>query len=148
MPRTWIQHLSIVVVGALGCGGPLVLLPGGSLEGETTAHPEDWSFTDSVKTIQLETNPADPYSVNLWAIGLGDALYVHAGANRATWVEHMEADPQVRLRVDTAIYELAAVRVDAQEEFDRFSDAYREKYGRLPRNGDVTEAYLFRLGPR
>jgi hypothetical protein len=129
-----------------GCGGPFVLLPGGALEGSLAAAPDDWSFTDAVDTVQLETRPDDPYSVNIWVIAIGDTLYVHAGANRATWVENMEADPNVRLRVNESIYELAASRVDSQEEFDRFSDGYEQKYGRRPRNESVAEAYLFRLG--
>ena len=131
-----------------GCGGPFVLLPGGALEGSTVATPDDWSFTDAVDTVQLETRPADPYSVNIWVIAIGKTLYVHAGANRSKWVENMEADPNVRLRVNDSIYELVASRVDAQEEFDRFSDAYEQKYGRRPRNENVAEAYLFRLAAR
>lgn len=138
----------VLAVCAAGCGGPFVLLPGGSLEGRTAPAPESWAFTDEVDTIQLETNPADPYSVNIWVIAMGDSLYVHAGANRAEWVANMEADPEVRLRVDDTIYELAAARVENQDEFDRFSDAYEEKYGRRPRNENVEEAYLFRLRAR
>jgi hypothetical protein len=131
-----------------GCGGPFVLLPGGALEGSTVAAPDSWAFTNDVKTVQLETRPAAPYSVNIWVIALGENLYVHAGANRSTWVENIEADPNVRLRVNDSIYELVASRVDGQEEFDRFSDAYEKKYGRRPRNENVAEAYLFRLGTR
>lgn len=131
-----------------GCGGPFVLLPGGALEGPVVPAPESWSFTDAVTTVQLETRPADPYSVNIWVIALGEQLYVHAGANRSAWVANMEADPKVRLGIEGSIYELAAVRVEGQEEFDRFSDAYETKYGRRPRNGNVKEAYLFRLAPR
>ena len=141
--------LALALIAPLaGCGGPLLLLPGGALEGPTAPVPESWSFTDDVKTVQLETLPADPYSVNIWAVALGEYVYVHAGANRSTWVENMEADPAVRLRVHEAVYELAATRVAAQEEFDRFSDAYEQKYGRRPRNENVGEAYLFRLGAR
>jgi hypothetical protein len=125
-----------------------VLLPGKTLEGQTVAAPADWSFTDAVSTVQLETRPADPYSVNIWVIALGEHLYVHAGANRSEWVEHMEADPNVRIRVDESIYELRASRVDGQDEFDRFSDAYEKKYDRRPRNENVGEAYLFRLAAR
>jgi hypothetical protein len=131
-----------------GCAGPCLLLPGGALEGSTVPAPDSWSFTDEVDTVQLETRPADPYSVNIWVIALGDNLYVHAGANRSTWVENMETDPNVRLRVGNSIYELTASRVDGQEEFDRFSDAYEQKYGRRPRNENVAEAYLFRLVAR
>ena len=130
-----------------GCSGPFVLLPGGTLDGTTVPTPESWSFTDDVDTVQLETRPSDPYSVNIWVIALDDVLYVHAGANRATWVEAIEADPRVRIRVDESLYELTASRVETQEEFDRFSDAYEAKYGRRPRNESVVEAYLFRLAP-
>lgn len=141
--------LALVSLGmAAGCGRPFVLLPGGALEGEPAAVPASWAFTDAVETVQLETRPADPYSVNIWVIAMDPSLYVHAGANRSAWVEHIEADPKVRLRVDDSIYELAAVRVQAQDEFDRFSDAYEKKYGRRPRNGNVGEAYLFRLTAR
>jgi hypothetical protein len=132
----------------VACGGPFVLLPGGALEGETVAAPDDWSFTDAVDTVQLETRAADPYSVNLWVIALGPTLYVHAGASRSEWVENMEADPNVRLRVNGSIYQLTASRVEDQAEFDRFSNAYEQKYGSRPRNGSVTEAYLFRLAAR
>jgi hypothetical protein len=128
-----------------GCSDPFVVLPGGALDGATVPPPESWSFTDDVDTVQLETNPSDPYSVNIWVIALGDSLYVHAGANRATWVEHMEEDPNVRLRVGQSIFELVASRVETQEELDRFSDAYEVKYGRRPRNENVAEVYLFRL---
>ena len=101
-----------------------------------------------MSTIQLETRPADPYSVNIWVIAIDENLYVHAGDNRSRWVENMEADPAVRLRVDESIYELAAARVGSQEEFDRFSEAYDRKYGRRPGNENVGEAYLFRLSAR
>jgi hypothetical protein len=86
--------------------------------------------------------------VNIWATAVGESLYVHAGTNRSAWVEHIEADPKVRLRVGDSIYELAAARVVEQAEFDRFSDAYEKKYGRRPRNENAGEAYLFRLAAR
>ena len=121
------------------------MIPGGKLEGAPAAPPSDWSLADDVSTVQLETNPQDPYSVNIWAVGIGPILYVHAGANRSTWVEHMEADPQVRVRIEEDIYTLRASRVEGQDEFDRFSDAYEEKYGSRPRNEVVSEAYLFQL---
>jgi hypothetical protein len=137
-----------ITLTVTACSGPFVLLPGGSLDGAVTPVPDDWSFTDEIDTIQLETNPADPYSVNIWVTAMGDHLYVHAGATRATWIEHMEADPNVRLRANDAIYELAASRVESQDEFDRYSTVYEKKYGNPPRNGSVVEAYLFRLGGR
>jgi hypothetical protein len=110
--------------------------------------PADWSFADEISTIQLETRPEDPYSVNIWAVGMGDQLYVHAGASRATWVEHMEADPLVRAQVGDRLFALRAVRVESAEEFARFAAVYKEKYGNRPRNENIAEIYLYRLGAR
>ena len=138
----------VLIAPIVGCGEPLLVMPGGALEGSTVAAPDGWAFTDAVDTVQLETLPADPYSVNIWVVALGENLYIHAGTNRSHWVENIEADPNVRLRVGDSIYELLASRVDGQDEFDRFSDAYEKKYGRRPRNENVVEAYLFRLEAR
>jgi hypothetical protein len=130
-----------------GCE-PFLLLPGGKLDGATAPAPNNWSFIDEVNTVQLETRPEDPYSVNIWAVGMGPLLYVHAGANRSSWVEHIEVDSDVRVRIEDMLYNLRASRVEGQDEFTRFSDAYEEKYGSRPRNEDVAEAYLFRLEAR
>jgi len=138
----------VLLAAIAGCNGPFLVLPGGALDGDTAAVPASWAFTDEIDTIQLESRPTDPYSVNIWVIGLDENLYVHAGTNRSTWVENMETDPNVRLQIDDVIYELVATRVVDQAEFDRFSDAYEQKYGRRPRNEVVGEAYLFRLGAR
>jgi hypothetical protein len=53
----------------LGCG-PFLLLPGGKLDGVAQSAPADWSIADEVDTVQLETNPHDPYSVNIWAAAM------------------------------------------------------------------------------
>lgn len=139
----------LVVLGsglALGCG--YVPLPGGELDGTVKPVPEDWSLLAETSIVQIETRPSDPYSVNLWAVGMGPVVYLHAGANRASWVEHLEADPRLRMQVDGDLYELRAARVASQEEFDRFADAYDAKYGLRPRNENVAEVYLLRLEPR
>ena len=131
----------------LGCG-PTLLIPGGELSGPVEALPENWTFSDEVSTIQLETRPLDPYSVNIWAVGIGDRLYVHAGANRSRWVENILADPRVRVRVAGKLYPLTAVRVEDPAEFATFADAYKKKYGTRPRNENATLVYLYRLGAR
>jgi hypothetical protein len=147
--RIAVLAVALLSIGShMGCSGPTVLLPGGALDGTKTQAPADWSFTDETSTVQLETRPSDPYSVNIWVIALGPNLYVHAGANRSEWVDHMETDPNVRLRVGDAIYELSAARVTEQAEFDRFADAYERKYDRRPRNETIAEVYLYRLASR
>jgi hypothetical protein len=128
----------------LACG-PTFLFPGGALDGTSATTPDDWAWTENVSTIQLETRPEDPYSVNIWAVGIDQKLYVHAGANRSTWIENMEADSSVRVLINEDIYELEAFRVEDQVEFDEFAIAYEKKYGSRPRNENVGEAYLFYL---
>jgi hypothetical protein len=89
-----------VVFTAAACG-PIVMLPGGKLDGTVVAAPNDWGFSDATKTVQLETRPSDPYSVNIWIIAMGSDLYVHAGDNRATWVDHLEAYERARVSAMT-----------------------------------------------
>ena len=143
----WMAAGPFALACLLGCG-PVLLMPGGELSGPVEAAPSDWSFSDEISTIQLETRPADPYSINIWAVGLRDRLYVHAGANRSRWVEHLMADPLVRARVGGKLYPLAATRVETAEEFAAFADAYQKKYGLRPRNENVSEVYLYRLEAR
>ena len=128
-----------------GCRAPFVLLPGGALKGTTVEAPADWSLMEETDVIQLETNPAEPYSVNLWVVVLDQRLYVHSGNDRTSWVENMEADPRVRLQANDSIYELVASRVETQDEFDRFIGAHVKKYGNYPRNPVIGEVYLYRL---
>lgn len=121
---------------------------GGELQGKLTPTPADWGTTATVDVIELETNATDPYSVKLWVIAIDRSLYVHAGANKTTWVENIEQDTDVRLLVNELLYELRAERVTGAAEFAQFSDRYEIKYGRRPRNENVGEVYLYRLGPR
>ena len=132
-----IRISALLAMAALLACGPTLLLPGGALEGTPAPPPSDWNGLSEVSTIQLESRPNDPYSVNIWAVGIDDKLYVHAGANRAAWVEHMDEDPAVRVRVGETMYDLTAVRVEGQDEFDAFANAYEAKYGSRPRNESV-----------
>ena len=142
------RNALILALALMLAGCDMIPFSGGALQGTASNAPADWSDVASADVIQLETNPAAPYSVKLWIIGDGSRLYVHAGANRATWVEHIESDPRVRLLIGDALYDLQAQRVTDQGEFDAFSDLYEVKYGNRPRNESVAEAYLFRLSPR
>ncbi len=141
MKRLWFL---VLVLSLGGCG----YIPSGALEGTPASVPDDWSAVAALDVIRFETNPADPYSVELWVIGVNNTLYVHAGDNRTNWVEHIEADANVRLQAEDSVYELRAERVVDAGEFKAFADVYEEKYGWRPRNENVTEAYLFRLTPR
>ena len=55
------RHLLAAIVAAttaLGCNGPLLLLPGGRLAGEPKPVPSDWSFAGSYGTCLLYTSPS------------------------------------------------------------------------------------------
>ncbi len=117
----------------------------GALTGTVVKAPADWSTVAAADIVRLETNPSEPYSVNLWVVALDGDLFVHAGANHTTWVQHIESNPSVRLGVDGNIYQLNASRVTDQALFDRFAALWQAKYDSTPRNMNVDEAYLIRL---
>jgi hypothetical protein len=132
----------------LGCG-PIVMLPGGALSGDVTPNPTNWEFTEEVDTFQLETRPSDPYSVNIWAIAIEDTMYIVAGGGPdTTWASHIKDDPQVRLRVGDALYELTAVESNTNSERDLFLAAAKKKYDFDPDGEDTAKAVLYRLKPR
>jgi hypothetical protein len=79
---------------------------GGKLEGSLTPVPDNWSSITDADVIQIQTNPAAPYSVNLWVTVMDNVPYIHAGANRATWVEHIEESPNLLLGYEGLLYEL------------------------------------------
>lgn len=142
--------ISLIVLAALFFGGCAEYLPisGGQIEGVVTPAPQQWGAVAEDKIIQLETNAGKAYSVNLWVVEVSGSLHVFAGDKRANWVEDIEQNPNVRLRAETSIFELEAVRVNDAQEFELFAQAWEAKYGNRPRNENVDETYLYRLRPR
>ena len=139
--------LVLSLFSLLACD-PLVMIPGGRLSGDTKPVPASWAFTDAVETVQLETRPGDPYSVNIWGVAAGDDFYVASGKSDNTWAQAIAADDRVRLRVDGSIYELRAVRDDTTEGRDRFLAAAQAKYDFEPEPDQAADAVLFRLVAR
>ena len=139
--------LGILASGLLGCG-PLVMVPGGALSGSVRPVPSDWSFSDAIETIQLETRPSDPYSVNLWGIGIGENFYLAAGSSESRWASYISDDPRVRLRLGDDLYELQATRTKDPAELDAFLAALKRKYDHEPEADEREEATLFRLEAR
>lgn len=139
--------LAILLCSLLACG-PLVMIPGGELTGETQAVPSDWSFSDAVETVQLETRPADPYSVNIWGVGVDGDFYVASGKAGNAWARHIADDDNVRLRIGDAIYEMRAVREESPDARKQFLAAAKQKYDFEPDEDQTSEAVLFRLVAR
>ncbi len=146
---------ALATVFALGCG-PLGPIPGGRLRGDVvTVEIKDWAFAVEEKTAQIETNPADPHSVNVWFGSLGPHLYVPSsmilGPKDPTergWVGNVAADPHVRIRIDGRVYERVAVRVTDRDEYAEARAALEKKYELDPEERDAErEIWLFRLDP-
>lgn len=131
-----------------GCNGPIGLLPGGEIDGESRPAPDRWALEYDAGTAQLETDPSTPYSVNVAYTQLGGSLYVNAGGTRSGWVERIEADPRVRLRIDGVIYELRAERVTDPGEVIAFAEAWTGQsfFRRDPRGYE--EVWIYRLVAR
>jgi hypothetical protein len=143
----------VLVVGlasVIGCSGPFIMLPGGALEGSVQPVPTDWSFSDATENVQLETRPSDPYSVNIWGVGVGDRFFIASGRGaEAAWSQHIAEDPNVRLRIETAIYELRAVPTQDPADRDVFLAAAKKKYDDFePSEEDASKAVLYRLEAR
>jgi hypothetical protein len=139
--------LFLLIPVLCSCGGPFAVFPGGALAGPISATPSNFEFARNAGTIQLETRPEDPYSVNIACAVVGEALYISAGDNKSQWVENMEANPLVRLRIDGTVYELRATRVVEEKEMRAFADEWmKNAWARDPTT--LGEAWVYRLSPR
>ena len=114
----------LLILLAVACNGPLLVLPGGQLDGETEAAPVNWAFSGDYGTVQLESKPQDPYSVNIAFTVVDGRLYINAGDTETQWVKNMTADPLVRLRLKGTIYDLRAARVTSDAEISEFAKAW------------------------
>jgi hypothetical protein len=137
-----------IALASIGCNGPFVLLPGGKLDGELRAAPSDWAFAGDYGTIQLETRPGDPYSVNIAYTVLDGRLYINAGDTETQWVKNMTADPRVRLRMDGVLYELRAERVTDRADILVFGEAWTSQsvFRRDP--AELDPVWVYRLAAR
>ena len=121
-----------ILFALVACNGPTGLLPGGELDGDTQPAPAAWSSLDEYGTAQLETRPEDPYSVNIAYTVLDGRVYINAGDTETEWVKNIAADPNVRLRIDGAIYDLRADRVMDAEEIAAFGKVWASRPKGLP----------------
>ncbi|MGE4650031.1 MAG: hypothetical protein AAEJ53_04005 [Myxococcota bacterium] len=139
---------SLLAVIALACNGPLGLLPGGKLAGESRSTPSDWNGVAKSGTVQLETRPEDPYSVNISYRVLDGVLYINAGDTETEWVKNIAVNPDVVLRLDGSLYSLRAQRVSDPAEIARFGKEWtgQSMFLRDPANFD--EVWVYRLTSR
>lgn len=142
-----------VVLQSLGCG-PMGPIAGGRLRGPVEVPPAEWSGLEAERKAQLETRPDDPHSINIWTGVVGGRLYIASSLimgpdepEERDWVQHVLADPRVRLRVDGRIYELEATRVEDPAVVETVRQAMMTKYDVKP-DPHSSAAWVFRLKPR
>ena len=142
----FLMVLSLLVLG--GCNGPFVLLPGGQLDGTLEPPPKNWNFAGAYGTFQLETQPRDPYSVNIVYTVVDGQMYINAGDSETQWVKNISADSNVRVRLDHKLYDARAERVTDRATLQAFSKAWTEQsiFRRDPM--ELEKVWIYRLVAR
>ena len=109
--------------------------PGFGISGELkTEAVTDWSFTDDIEEIVIETRTwyRLPHSVTIWCVSIDGALFVGAGfpdfPEERHWVSAVKRDPNVRLRIAGKIYERRLELITDPERTDFVDRAFGRKY--------------------
>ncbi len=152
------QNLTIalaIFVLCTGCSGPIGPIPGGALSGELHSEPiSSWQFAQDVEVIQLETNPSDPHSVNTWVGVMNNQLYIPTslilGAENPQerdWVQHVLANPNVRLGIADKIYPVQLQRITDQTTITAVKQILLAKYAE-DTSAQSDAAWIFQAVPR
>jgi hypothetical protein len=130
----------------------------------------DWSFTDAVEVVQLETRTPYliPHSVNLEIARVNQRLYLFSAYAAPApgerdirdrfpegrfWNRMVVRDPRVRLKIFNRLFEMRAYHVTDSGEAELARQAFTSKYANLVDLQSRPEAqrprvHFFRLEPR
>jgi len=137
--------------------------PGLWLSGELVEAPvADWSFTDAVREIFVETRTwyGIPHSVTTVCVAQGGTLYVPSVYQEGGefpdarfWNRNVVRDPRVRLKIEGRIYEREAVLVEDPAEWRAVLAAFGRKLAFWKELEDMPEAerpkiVFLRMDPR
>lgn len=114
-----------------GCGGPCGPFPGGRLAGLEFPYPSlGFGAYREVETVAVEVGGDDPYSVQTWAIVLGDEFYVPADFFNPgkRWPYLALENPEARLRIGEEIFEGSLHRVTDEERVQALRVETARKY--------------------
>jgi hypothetical protein len=151
-----------LVLGSASCVPPSDRRPGLWLTGPEVTEPvSDWSFTDSVPEILVETRTwyRVPHSVTTVVVTHDGTLYVPSlyrdgGSfpDAKYWNRNVARDPRVRLKIAGKLYPRQAVLVTDPAEFQRVFEAFARKFERwkeMLEKPETRPALVFlRMDPR
>lgn len=126
----------LVVLRITGLG-PHDRIPGLWLKGNVVTAPvTDWSFTDTIPVIQIQTQTPYllPHSVNINCLDYNGQLYlvsVYPAGTTHTWNGNVIRDPHVRLKIRDQIYDRTVSLVADPAEQQGVMDARHKKYPEL-----------------
>jgi hypothetical protein len=146
--RTGNRVAIVLLLAVAGCAEPFIVMSGKALSGTVVDPPADWTELGSAEVAQLEAQPSDPYSVNIWFVARGSDIYVATGDDDTNWSVMIDHDPDVRLRIGSQVYELEASRVGDSREKRDVAAQYVSKYDLDPEDNWVLDGQVFRLDRR
>lgn len=117
--------------------GPHARTPGLWLKGDVVTTPvTDWSFTDKIPVVQLQTETwyMLPHSVNVNCLNYNGQLYlvsVYPAGTAHTWNDNVMRDPRVRLKIGDQIYDRTVSLVTDPAEQEGVMEARHSKYPQL-----------------
>jgi hypothetical protein len=127
----------ILIVLRMTGFGPHARTPGLWLKGNVVTTPvTDWSFTDKIPVVQLQTETSYvlPHSVNINCLNYNGQLYlvsVYPAGTAHTWNDNVMRDPHVRLKIGDDIYDRTVSLVTDPTEQEGVLQARHNKYPQL-----------------
>lgn len=135
----------VLIVLRISGFGPHARTPGLWLKGNVVTTPvTDWSFTDKIPVVQLQTETwyMLPHSVNINCLNYNGQLYlvsVYPAGTAHTWNDNVMRDPHVRLKIGDQIYDRTVSLVTDPAEQEGVMEARHNKYPQLkvPANSTI-----------
>ena len=132
----------LLLVGARIVGlEPTTRRPGLWLKGEMVTTPvTDWSFTDQIQNIQIQTNSwyLLPHSVTIDCVSYKGKLYLFSSyaagltyPHGRRWNEDVARDPHARLKIGDKLYDRTLTLVNDPAEQEAVREAIFKKYPAL-----------------
>jgi hypothetical protein len=158
--RKSVVAVAVLLLSAAACIEPSERRPGTQLSGQLVAEPvTDWSFTRDQREILIETRTPYwiPHSVTISCADADGQLFI--GSRNPVgkrWVNWVERDPNVRLKIVDRLYEVRLARVTDAPQIEKIRAAYAAKRERLQNPPAVgaappvaePETWYWRVEPR